>query len=68
MYTIQEEVIGVLIHKTTLSVETEFSYRYFRKDPRWVLWFLEYTMFHFALIHSITELNSDVLVLTSASC
>lgn len=25
-------------------------------------------MFHFALIHSITELNFDVLVLTSASC
>lgn len=29
---------------------------------------LENRMLHFALIHSITELNFDVLVLTSASC
>lgn len=40
----------------------------FRKNLGWVLSFLENRMFHFALVHSITELNFDVLVLTSASC
>lgn len=29
--------------------------------------FLENRVLHFALIHSVTELNFDVLVLTSAS-
>lgn len=39
-----------------------------KKGLLWVLYFLENRMFHFALIHSIAELNVDVLVLTSASC
>lgn len=39
-----------------------------KKILGWVLGFLESRMFHFALIRPITELNFDVLVLTSASC
>lgn len=46
-----------------------FQYLAFRKKGfLWVLCFLENRVLHFALIHSITELNFDVLVLTSASC
>lgn len=51
----------------TISECTDFSIEW-EKNLWWVLGFLESRMFHFALIRPITELNFDVLVLTSASC
>jgi hypothetical protein len=55
------------LFKKTISECTYFSIEC-KESLRWVLGFLESRMFRFALIRPITELNFDVLVLTSAPC